>query len=47
MPTTSTNLRQRVYEQLRGAIEQGHLRAGTRLPPSRVQAQSLGVSRNT
>ena len=47
MPITSTNLRQRVYEQLRGAIEQGHLRAGTRLPPSRVQAQSLGVSRNT
>ena len=47
MSTTRTNLRQRVYEQLRSAIEQGHLRAGTRLPPSRAQADSLGVSRNT
>jgi len=48
MANTGTNpLRQRVYEQLRSAIEQGHLRAGTRLPPSRAQADSLGVSRNT
>lgn len=40
-------LRQQVYEQLRGAIEQGRLPAGTRLPPSREQAASLGVARNT
>jgi len=40
-------LRQQVYEQLRGAIEQGRLPAGTRLPPSREHAASLGVSRNT
>ncbi len=40
-------LRQQVYEQLRSAIEQGRLPAGTRLPPSREQAASLGVSRNT
>ena len=40
-------LRQQVYEQLRGAIEQGRLRAGTRLPPSREHAASLGVARNT
>ncbi|HSW17965.1 MAG TPA: winged helix-turn-helix domain-containing protein, partial [Ramlibacter sp.] len=41
------NLRQRVYLQLRGAIEQGTLGAGTRLPPSREHAQALGVARNT
>ena len=40
-------LRQQVYEQLRGAIEQGRLPAGTRLPPSREHAAGLGVSRNT
>jgi GntR family transcriptional regulator/MocR family aminotransferase len=40
-------LRQRVYEQLRSAVEQGRLPAGTRLPPSREHAASLGVSRNT
>lgn len=51
MPVARTNppstLRQQVYEQLRSAIEQGRLRAGTRLPPSREHASSLGVSRNT
>ncbi len=51
MPIARANppgtLRQRVYEQLRSAIEQGRLRAGTRLPPSREHASSLGVSRNT
>lgn len=46
-PHPSSTLRQRVYEQLRSAIEQGRLRAGTRLPPSREHASSLGVSRNT
>lgn len=45
--STATTLRQQVYEQLRRAIEQGSLRAGTRLPPSREHASSLGVSRNT
>ena len=40
-------LRQQVYEQLRSAIEHGRLPAGTRLPPSREHAASLGVSRNT
>lgn len=43
----ATPLRQQVYAQLRRAIEQGSLRAGTRLPPSREHASSLGVSRNT
>ena len=37
---------QQVYEQLRRAIEQGSLLAGTP-PPSREHAASLGVSRNT
>ena len=47
-PTVATaTLRQQVYERLRGAIEQGSLRAGTRLPPSREHAAALGVSRNT
>ena len=41
------NLRQQVYLQLRSAIEQGTMGAGTRLPPSREHAQALGVARNT
>ncbi|WP_291517352.1 winged helix-turn-helix domain-containing protein, partial [Acidovorax sp.] len=45
--TAAPLLRQQVYEQLRRAIEQGSLRAGTRLPPSREHASALGVSRNT
>ncbi len=45
--STTATLRQQVYERLRGAIEQGSLRAGTRLPPSREHAAALGVSRNT
>jgi GntR family transcriptional regulator / MocR family aminotransferase len=40
-------LRLQVYRQLRAAIEQGSLAAGARLPPSRLHAASLGVSRNT
>ncbi|NRF67865.1 PLP-dependent aminotransferase family protein [Aquincola sp. S2] len=40
-------LRLRVYQQLRQAIEQGTLSAGTRLPPSREHARALGVARNT
>ena len=40
-------LRQRVYQQLRQAIEHGTLAPGARLPPSREHAQALGVARNT
>lgn len=36
-----------VQDQLRMAILQGHLRAGTRLPASRILAQELGLSRQT
>jgi GntR family transcriptional regulator/MocR family aminotransferase len=42
-----TPLRLRVYRQLRSAIEQGNLKPGARLPPTREQALQLGVSRNT
>jgi GntR family transcriptional regulator / MocR family aminotransferase len=42
-----TPLRLRVYRQLRSAIEQGSLKPGARLPPTREQALQLGVSRNT
>lgn len=37
----------RVFERLRGAILDGGLAAGSRLPSSRVMATDLGVSRNT
>lgn len=43
----ATPLRLQVYRQLRAAIEQGSLPPGARLPPSRVHAASLQVSRNT
>ncbi|MDD0809822.1 PLP-dependent aminotransferase family protein [Curvibacter sp. RS43] len=39
--------RQQVYEQLRQAMESGHLAAGSRLPATREHALTLGVSRNT
>ncbi len=40
-------VRQRVYLELRRAIEQGTFKAGMRLPASRAQATTLGVSRNS
>jgi GntR family transcriptional regulator / MocR family aminotransferase len=36
-----------IYRQLLGAILDGRLRSGERLPPTRELAQRLGVSRNT
>jgi GntR family transcriptional regulator/MocR family aminotransferase len=36
-----------LYQQLRGAIESGRLTAGTQLPPSRLLAEQLGISRKT
>ncbi len=36
-----------IYEQLRGAIRDGRLRPGERLPPSRQLARRLSVSRTT
>ncbi len=43
----SESVRQRVYQELRRAIEQGTFKPGTRLPASREQARTLGVSRNS
>ncbi|MBI5879933.1 MAG: PLP-dependent aminotransferase family protein [Chloroflexi bacterium] len=40
-------LYRQLYDQLRGAILAGRLRAGVRLPPSRALAAELAVSRNT
>lgn len=40
-------MRQQVYLELRRAIEQGTFKPGTRLPASREQAATLGVSRNS
>ncbi|MNZ61989.1 HTH-type transcriptional regulatory protein GabR [compost metagenome] len=36
-----------LYRQLRSAIESGQLAAGTQLPPSRLLAEQLGISRKT
>ena len=40
-------VRQQVYLELRRAIEQGTFKPGTRLPASRQQAATQGVSRNS
>lgn len=49
MASTRANvpLRLQLYRQLRAAIEGGSLAPGSRLPPTREHARSLGVSRNT
>jgi GntR family transcriptional regulator/MocR family aminotransferase len=41
------DLANQVYTQLRDGIESGHLAAGTQLPPSRLLAEQLGLSRKT
>lgn len=41
------DLTSQLYQQLRSAIESGRLAAGTQLPPSRLLAEQLGVSRKT
>lgn len=43
----SGSVRQQVYLELRRAIEQSTFKPGTRLPASRDQAKTLGVSRNS
>jgi GntR family transcriptional regulator/MocR family aminotransferase len=48
LPTNKKgNLRQSIYRQLKIAIIEGRLSAGIRLPPSRLFAEQLLVSRNT
>lgn len=41
------DLAEQLYQQLRDAIESGRLAAGAQLPPSRLLAEQLGVSRKT
>ena len=41
------DLAEQLYQQLREAIDSGRLAAGAQLPPSRLLAAQLGVSRKT
>lgn len=41
------DLANQLYEQLRENIESGRLAAGVQLPPSRLLAEQLGLSRKT
>lgn len=45
--TGRKHLADQLYRQLRDGIDSGHLAAGTQLPPSRLLAEQLGVSRKT
>ncbi len=45
--TSSVPLHRQIYFEIRGAILDGRLRPGTRLPASRTLARDLSVSRNT
>lgn len=44
---SDTPLQQRLFDRLRGAIINGAIRTGERLPSTRTLAADLGVSRNT
>src|SRR5579872_4776281 len=46
-PTSGAALHRQVYESLRSAILDGTLRAGVRLPATRVLAEQLSLSRST
>ena len=46
-PRRRQPLHQQLYEQVRAAVLQGTMAAGTRVPSSRVLAANLGVSRTT
>ncbi|HTD05892.1 PLP-dependent aminotransferase family protein [Undibacterium sp.] len=41
------DLRGQLYQQMRDAIRSGRLAAGSRIPPSRLLAEQLGISRKT
>ncbi len=45
--SSATGLAEQVYETVRKAIVEGHLRPGTRIPSTRALANHLGVARNT
>src|ERR1035438_8423816 len=44
---SGTRVRAGLETALRGAVQAGRLRPGTRLPPSRALAADLGIARNT
>src|SRR5262245_23900910 len=46
-PGVQQPLNQQIYEGLRSAVLDGRLRAGARLPSSRMLALDLSISRNT
>lgn len=46
-PAAPTPLHRQIYDSLRDAIVAGRLRPGARVPPTRVLAHELQVSRNT
>src|SRR5262245_58831361 len=46
-PRSSAALYRQLYDGVRHAILQGHLRVGTRLPSTRALADGLSLSRNT
>jgi GntR family transcriptional regulator/MocR family aminotransferase len=46
-PAATTPLHRQIYAAMRAAILEGRLAASARLPPSRVLADDLGVSRTT
>ena len=46
-PGSPTPLHRQIYFEIRGAILDGRLRPGTRLPASRALARDLSISRNT
>ena len=46
-PGSPTPLHRQIYFEIRGAILDGRLRPGTRLPASRSLARDLSISRNT
>jgi DNA-binding transcriptional MocR family regulator len=46
-PQSEYSLHRQIYQQLRQAILEQEVPAGTRLPSTRALARTLGVSRNT
>ena len=45
--TDNTPLSEQLYKSIRLAAQEGHIKAGYRLPSSRALASTLGISRNT
>ncbi|MGE5674169.1 MAG: FadR/GntR family transcriptional regulator, partial [Mycobacterium leprae] len=45
VPIKNERLYEKVAEQIKSMLQEGHLRAGDRLPAERDLAQRLGVSR--